>query len=404
MPIRKTLKRGRTKVRTFRQENNKYCGPASAKMVLRWLKVTRSQNQLWDVLQDAADTLGLPLCESCEGSELCEPWSTNPEALADVLKGLGKAPIKLISERSAAATDHAIVWSLINDIPAVALVQGWAHWLVVHGYHVDRVPANIDDTGYQLLGFDVIDPWPKTPARVFVDAAEWRSDYLNGVPCGRFTGSFVAVCDPEPTRSKGGPTVPARPTTWQDPKRGGRLAGKAGGSERMLPMERARSVAIDGIERAGLTKAEVWRTAMRGTKPGAPQVVHRLDRPRQLYLMVPFEKGKTTTAQVLVDAYSGALLTARATENVKRTLAKPWSVDDAIERVARRRWDLPGARANLQVRREALSASTTLVWKPCTESLSPFMPFTRVTYGDYAFYVRIDGEVFTELTRPSPGG
>jgi hypothetical protein len=32
------------------------------------------------------------------------------------------------------------------------------------------------------------------------------------------------------------------------------------------------------------------------------------------------------------------------------------------------------------------------------------MPFTRVSYGDYAFYVRVDGEVFTALTRPSPGG
>jgi hypothetical protein len=402
MPIRKTLKRGRTKVPTFRQESNKYCGPASAKMVLRWLKVRRSQDQLWDVLQDAADNLGLPICESCPGSDVCDPWSTAPEALADVLHGLGKAPIKLISERSAAATDHAMVWSLINDIPAVALVQGWAHWLVVHGYHVNREPANIDDTGYQLLGFDVIDPWPKTPARVFVDAAEWRSDYLNGVPCGRFTGSFVAVCDPEPTRPKGGPTVPARRTEWGS-ERDGRKSAKAGG-ERTMPVERARNAAIAGIERAGLMKDVMWRTAMRGTKPGATQLVHRLDRPRQLYMVVPFEKAKATTAQVLVDAYTGDLLSARATENVKRTLAPPWSMEDAIDRVARRRWDLPGARANLQVRREALSASTTLVWKPCTESLSPFMPFTRVSYGDYAFYVRSDGEVFTELTRPSPGG
>jgi hypothetical protein len=403
MPIRKTLKRGRTKVPTFRQENNKYCGPASAKMVLRWLKVRRSQNQLWDVLQDAADALGLPVCESCEGSEVCEPWSTNPEALADVLRGLGKAPIKLVSERGAAATDHAIVWSVLNKIPAVALVQGWAHWLVVHGYHVDREPATIDDTGYQLLGFDVIDPWPQTPARVFVDAAEWRSDYLNGVPCGRFKGSFVAVCDPEPRRSKGGPTVPARRSEWQEDQRGGRPTGKTGGV-RMLPMERARSAAVAGLERAGLTKDEVWRTAMRGAKAGVPQLVHRLDRPRQLYLMVPFDKAKATTAQVLVDAYSGELLTARATENVTRTLATPWSAEEAIDRVARRRWDLPGARANLQVRREALFASPTMVWKPCAESLSPFMPFTRVSYGDYAFYVRIDGEVFTALTRPSPGG
>ena len=42
-----------------------------------------------------------------------------------------------------------------------------------------------------------------------------------------------------------------------------------------------------------------------------------------------------------------------------------------------------------------------LVWRPCVESLSPFLPFYRFDIqgqdGETPLYVRIDGEPFTEL-------
>ena len=39
-----------------------------------------------------------------------------------------------------------------------------------------------------------------------------------------------------------------------------------------------------------------------------------------------------------------------------------------------------------------------LIWKPCNESQSPYYPFYEVSDGQTTFYVRIDGEVFTNLT------
>jgi hypothetical protein len=397
-PKRKTLKRGRTTVKTFRQENDYYCGPATAKMTLRWLGVTRSQDQLWDAIQDEADAQGLPRCEACPPVE-CSPWYTPPEALAAVIAGMGQAPVKVVSERQVAATDHAIVWSVVNDIPAVALVYGWAHWLVVHGYRVDREPTSMQDVNYELLGLHVIDPWPKTKARVFIDAAQWRSDYLTGVVCGRFAGAFVAVCDPDPDRPTGGPTV--------RPRRIAKMAargGKAPAGGGMVSAARARKGALDGLQRADLLKDEVWRAAMLRAAPGVPEVVHRLDRPRTFYMRVPFGKGPSVTAEVLVDAYSAEMLTARAAEDVDRPMPPMISAEDAIARVAERRYDLPGQRPQLRVRREGLFAAPTLVWKPCRESLSPFVPFRHVVYGNLSFYVRADGEVFTALTEAPPGG
>ena len=385
----KTLKKGKKKVPTFKQENTRYCGPASAKMVLRWLGVTRSQDDLWDAIQEESDTLGLPLCDPCPPVE-CREWFTQPEALAAVIASLSSAPVKLVSEESAAATDHAIVWSLVNDIPAVALVFGVAHWVVVHGYRVDREPAHIADTGYELQGLEVIDPSLEPKARLFIPADKWRADYMTGAVCGRFDGRFVAVCDPEPTRPKGGPTVPGKSL-------------KRVSISSMLSPERVSQAALDGIARAGLLNDDTWKAAMAGVTPGTPRLVHRLDRASRFYMLVPFEKGTRVQAQAMVDPYSGGLLGAGASEELGRSLSMPGSTDAAIDLVAGKYFDLPGERPHMRLRREGLTAAPTLVWKPCAESLSPYMPFTRLTYGDTAIYVRSDGEVFTRLTEPRAG-
>ena len=142
---------------------------------------------------------------------------------------------------------------------------------------------------------------------------------------------------------------------------------------------------------------------MRRAKPGPMEVIHRLDRPRRFYVRVPFGVGPNVTAEVLVDGSSAEMLTARAAEDMDRPMAPMISAEAAIAKVAERRYDLPGQRPQLRVRREGLFAAPTLVWKPCKESLSPFVPFRRVIYGDQSFYVRADGEVFTKLTDPNPG-
>ena len=147
MPDKK-LSSGPRKVRSRKQETKFYCGPAVAQMILGGLGVNRTQDHLWDAIQDQIDVLGLPTCEPCEPVVECVPFpGSPPEALAAVLDSLAKVPIKLVSETSAAATDHAVVWSVTNDVAASVLVHGWQHWVVVFGYQVDRQPASATDTG-----------------------------------------------------------------------------------------------------------------------------------------------------------------------------------------------------------------------------------------------------------------
>ncbi len=216
MPDKK-LSAGPRKVRSRKQEYDDYCGPAVAQMILGGLGVNKTQDQLWDAIQDEFDIQALPRCEPREPVERV-PASAPPEALAAVLDSLGTVHIKLVSETDVAATDHAIVWSVTNNAAASALVLGWRHWVVVYLYRVSRRPANAGDTGYVLQGFHVRDPWHTAPATRFVNSTQWRTTYLTGVECGRFKGRFVAVCDPTCRCRKEGPACPksSRPQgpTW----------------------------------------------------------------------------------------------------------------------------------------------------------------------------------------------
>ena len=176
----KKLSSGKRKVRSRKQEEDDYCGPAVAQMTLGGLGITRTQDRLWDAIQDEFQNQGLAPCEPCFEVP-CSPWSTRPEALQAVLDRLANVQFKLVSNTTVAPTDHAIVWSVTNDVASCVLIEGWRHWVVVYGYKVDRVPANAADTGYVLDGFHLRDPAQSEPATRFVTAAHWRS----AVPHGR---------------------------------------------------------------------------------------------------------------------------------------------------------------------------------------------------------------------------
>lgn len=390
--VDKTLKNGTRRVMVFRQEDPiKYCGPAVAKMILRWHGVNQSQDDLWDLIQEAAEQYGWKKCDKCPNVE-CAVWHSAPEALHHVLREQSGVLFKLVTTNVGAAADHAIVWSVLQGVPASALVKGRAHWVVVDGYQVDREPTAIGDTGYQLFGVHLIDPNKKVKARQYLPAGRWRTEYFYAVPCGRFEGKFVAVCDPEPPLPARGPSVPMR------------RPSRPAISGQFLSPARVAQVATDGLRNAGLWKHAVWAAALERATPGTPRLVHRLDRPRSFYYIVPFSKGPGVTVQALVDPSSGLFLEARVTDDLKQPLPTPWTVEDAVSLIVNRRIDLPGVGEHVRLRPEGITPSSTLVWKLCEESHSFYDVFVRLSYADATLYVRSDGAVFTKLTDSRSGG
>ena len=56
-----------------------------------------------------------------------------------------------------------------------------------------------------------------------------------------------------------------------------------------------------------------------------------------------------------------------------------------------------GRHGRLTVRKEAFALYPTLVWKPCRESMSPYVPFFMATVGSRRVYLRVDGQLFNRL-------
>jgi hypothetical protein len=101
---------------------------------------------------------------------------------------------------------------------------------------------------------------------------------------------------------------------------------------------------------------------------------------------------------VCIDArfgnYQRAARTASRTGNALGNL--DFDPMAALDKVLARPIDL-GRKGRLIVRKAACALYPTLVWRPCRESMSPYVPFFMVSVGTHRLYVRVDGRIFTRL-------
>ena len=103
------------------------------------------------------------------------------------------------------------------------------------------------------------------------------------------------------------------------------------------------------------------------------------------------------TARVIVDAFDGTLRQAsgieREGEVLQRFMASPQAVTRLYAEAERPPDVLP-----YRVRSGMVGEHPVLVWKPCGQSSSPFLPFYQLSVGDSFVYYRVDGKQFDALT------
>jgi hypothetical protein len=383
-------------VKHHQQDTGYYCGAACAQMVLETIGAgILDQDDLY------ADN------HSHSTTDTGVSWYTGPDGLTWTMND--RRPPAFTNSFVLFALDtedtisRKICWTIHHyQVAPIALVFGWAHWIVVHGYDVSAHPASSADNGYTIHAFDVNNPWPPTPAGAaepphtnsddcgtggdrgildeHVTYADWQETYMTGVPGGHWTGKFIAVCDPEPPSRPGGPQ-----------RKPERLPGDAIVAP-SLAVERLRGAFKD----YGLLERREWNRALGGAEAAEPLLVRRLDLPDHYYYIVPMRQGGRISALARVDARRGTYRSAARFVGERAT----WDVigrDEALKRVVGRRFQLPRNRGRVLVRKEAICLFPTLVWRPCRESLSHFWPFYMLTIGDERLYIRIDGAIFTEL-------
>jgi len=382
------------------QDTDYYCGAASAQMVLEECGAgLLSQVNLYN--------------DNHSHSTTESGWYTAPDGLTWTLNNRQSGRYFVLD---ALATEDAIsrmiAWTIHHyQVAPVAMVFGWAHWIVVRGFTASDTPASSQDVGYTISGFDVNNPWPPTPspapppphstgdvcgsggsrgvADEHISYTTWRTDYMTGIPSGHWAGKFVAVCDPEPP--------PERHPDRQEQER------PEFDGERLIEPGVAAELSVRALERAGLTERDTWRKALGDTEVGDPVLVQRLDRPDSFYWIVPRGRGRGATAVVNIDARFGTYMQARALPDPEGTALLTLDRKDVDGLILDTLHQLPGREGQLLVRPGLACVSDHWVWRPCRESLSPFYPFKVVNYGANRLYVRADGRVFTHLTTSGRG-
>jgi hypothetical protein len=199
-------------VEWVKQETLFFCGPAVAQMILTALKVPTPsvpptwQEQVYAYIKvntnktrprSAPDTVEAPkfteqFCERCHASDPYTCWNTTPNVLKRYLNDNQSATVYSVAVRAneETATD-ALCDTLDKGFPAVALVYGWTHWVVVDGYQHGE-PGSFHTSGRDLNGVYIRDP--DAPSSVhFIPWSDWETQYLKKVPCGQYQGKFVVI-------------------------------------------------------------------------------------------------------------------------------------------------------------------------------------------------------------------
>ncbi len=392
---------------TNKNDGNGYCGAACAQMVLQSIN---------------AGVIDQPtLFNDAKNHTVAKLWYMAPDGLRWVLNDRMPATFGGWFFLNSLATEDAIsrkiVWTIHHyDVAPIASVYKGDHWVAVTGYASNADPADADDTSYTISSITINDPFPpvaknhKPPppphdalnkckcgtgidpvtkenrgtANSVVNYSFWQSSYMTPVNHKynkQWNGKFVAVCDPDPPPVRQGAVQP----------RHRRRAG-----DRLLSEEEAIELAQSELERSGVLELPQWLEVFSGTQAGKPLLVQRLDELDSFYFIVPFAReGRETSGVVTLDARFGDY--QQITGLPGGVVFSPPSQDEILDKVVGREIPLGEREGTLLVRPEAFTLYPLLLWQPCRESLSPLCPFYMVVAGRYRIYIRIDGEIFTDL-------
>ena len=213
------------------QDTSYYCGAACAQMVLASINggTLLDQDDLY------ADNHSHSTAES--------GWYSGPDGLQWTMNDRRPSGFNnyfaLFALSSEDSISRKIVWTIHHyQVAPIALVYGWAHWIVVHGFTASDAPSGVGDVSFAIESFDINNPWPPAPgagspavappphgasdgcgaggsrgiANEHLAYVAWQDDYMTGVPGGHWAGKHVAVCDPEPPSERiGRPPEPPPP-------------------------------------------------------------------------------------------------------------------------------------------------------------------------------------------------
>jgi len=253
------------------QENERFCGPAAAQMVL-------AANGLGTETQDA-------LFERwCHGQGDIG-WASSP-------LGLSRTLARRMPERASChqiattnteeSLSRKLCWALFQGSIPIVLVNRIDHWVVVNGCGVSSTPISAQDSSYEIDHFLLHDPavrrsnhYQDQQLLQLVPYAEWRRNYLRYavspalVDNPLYQRKYIAITDLEPGGDFEPSVVEERP-----------------GESRSASQAIADALAV--LQSEGSLQREPWKTLSESLVALRPVWTHGLSGDENGVYHVPF--------------------------------------------------------------------------------------------------------------------
>jgi hypothetical protein len=171
------------------------CGPACAQMIITQSAATGGGPQL------LPDQGSLFVFISGNNDPDVQMY-TSPGGLSRALNqfippagALKYAPLQTLGDPDMIC--RRIVWAILTTKQAsCVLINDAAHWVVVSGCSVSKIPTNPDDD-FEICSLTVLNPLPNTDPQGSTPFSLWKSEYMTAVPNSlggiQYGGTFVAV-------------------------------------------------------------------------------------------------------------------------------------------------------------------------------------------------------------------
>ncbi len=314
------------------------------------------------------------------GSE--EPgWKTAPDALAKLLTQHARQAFAFHPDSTADQAMRRCAWSILKDrIAPAVLIWKCRHWALVTGFEAEAVPASIDDETWGLRGFYLRNPYG--PLDHHIDVRSWIAQYQTGVLHGIWRTRRVVVC--------AGAAAAATPELRAE-------AEPPFVRRALLDAAAIPAMANAAVRSARFARHPRWQEAARNTVPGEPMLVTRLNFPADHHYIVPMLRDGGTTLLLNLDAYDGSYRESAPVDAGHP--ASPARARAQLETMlARGSVVLDDSREPVPLWPEMTAVFPSFTWRPCLESLSPYLPFLHVNTGNRQLHIRMDGKVFGEIS------
>ena len=308
-------------------------------------------------------------------------WKMAPDALAKLLSAHADRAFAFHPDISADQAMRRCAWSILHDrIAPAVLIWKCRHWALVTGFEAEATPRSIDDENWGLRGFYLRNPYG--PLDHHVDVRSWKAQYQTGVLHGIWRTRRVVVC--------AGAAAGAAPKLRAEPEPP--FVRRALIDPTDVPGAARNAIAGDRFARHPR-----WQEAARGTAPGEPMLVTRLNFPADHHFIVPMLRDGRATLLLTLDAYDGSYRESAPVDPDHP--ASPAAARARLEAMlGQGAVDLESNSEPVPLWPDTTAVFPSLTWRPCLESLSPYLPFLHVNTGNRQLHIRLDGKVFGEIS------